>query len=77
MLDAKQLVHELQSLRDQGHLSDALLRYAVRNVSKSDPRFDWVGVYLMDNDKNEWIYVPKGTCTRITGGTVAAVKPAK
>jgi len=23
------------------------------------------------------VYVPKGTCARITGGTVAAVKPAK
>ena len=31
----------------------------------------------MDNSDNEWVYVPQGTCTKITGGTVAAVKPAK
>ncbi len=23
-----------------------------------------------DNDKNEWVYLPKGTCDKITGGTV-------
>ena len=43
-MDAKQLVTELQGLRDSGHLSDALLRYAVRSIEKSDPRFDWVGL---------------------------------
>lgn len=31
----------------------------------------------MDNLDTEWIYVPKGTCEKITGGQVAAVKPAK
>ncbi len=25
----------------------------------------------------EWVYVPEGTCKKITGGRVAAVKPAK
>jgi len=30
-----------------------------------------------DNLPNEWVYVPEGTCTKITGGKVAAVKPAK
>ncbi|MEA3410828.1 MAG: DUF2282 domain-containing protein [Pseudomonadota bacterium] len=30
-----------------------------------------------DNMATEWIYVPEGTCTKITGGSVAAVKPAK
>ena len=31
----------------------------------------------MDNDPNEWVYVPQGTCTKIVGGMVAKVKPAK
>jgi len=31
----------------------------------------------IDNADNEWVYVPKGTCTKITGGFVAAIKPAK
>ena len=31
----------------------------------------------VDNADFEWVYVPKGTCDKITGGVVAAVKPAK
>ncbi len=30
-----------------------------------------------DNMATEWIYVPEGTCTKIAGGVVKAVKPAK
>ncbi|MDH5394446.1 MAG: DUF2282 domain-containing protein [Gammaproteobacteria bacterium] len=29
------------------------------------------------NDDNEWVYVPKGSCAKITGGHVAKIKPAK
>lgn len=31
----------------------------------------------MDNLDTEWVYVPKGTCEKITGGRVAKIKPAK
>lgn len=31
----------------------------------------------MDNLDTEWVYVPLGTCKKITGGRVAKVKPAK
>lgn len=27
-------------------------------------------------DANEWVYLPEGTCEKIVGGRVAAVKPA-
>ena len=30
-----------------------------------------------DNLDHEWVYVPAGTCEKITGGHVAKVKPAK
>ena len=30
-----------------------------------------------DNMENEWVYVPEGTCKKITGGVVAKIKPAK
>lgn len=30
-----------------------------------------------DNLDTEWVYVPKGTCEKITGGRVAKIKPAK
>jgi len=30
-----------------------------------------------DNLDTEWVYVPEGTCKKITGGRVAKLKPAK
>lgn len=30
-----------------------------------------------DNLDDEWVYVPKGSCEKITGGKVAKIKPAK
>lgn len=35
------------------------------------------GMAKVDNDDKEWVYVPQGTCEKITGGVVAKVKPAK
>lgn len=73
MLDATQLIMDLQDMRDSGHLSDALLRQAVRTIEKADPRFDWVGVYLYDAEKNDlWLHNYVGSPTehaRIPVGT--------
>jgi len=30
-----------------------------------------------NNLPNEWVYLPAGTCEKVTGGVVKAVKPAK
>ncbi len=57
MIEAGKLVRELQQMRDEGHLSDALLRYAVRNIATSDDRFEWVGAYLLNEEGNElWLH---------------------
>lgn len=32
------------------------------------------GAAKVDNDPNEWIYVPEGTCDKIVGGSVKAPK---
>lgn len=56
MLDAGLLMKELQDLRDSGHLSDALLRHAVKKIEASDSRYDWVGVYLM-NEANDGLWL--------------------
>jgi len=73
MLDGTSVVHDLQTLRDEGHLSDALLRTAVKKIEKSDPRYDWVGVYLFDEEKNDlWLHNYVGAPTehaRIPVGT--------
>lgn len=56
MLDSAALIKDLQQMRDEGHLSDALLRAAVRSIEKSDDRFDWVGVYLLGGEDELWLH---------------------
>jgi L-methionine (R)-S-oxide reductase len=64
MIDETELNKELQQMRDDGYLSDALLRFAVKKVAASDQRFDWVGVYLLNEDDNElWLHNYVGTPT--------------
>lgn len=64
MVDGGALVRDLQVMRDEGHLSDALLRYAVRTIASSDERFSWVGVYLLNAEANElWLHNYVGTPT--------------
>lgn len=57
MFEATELIKNLQDLRDDGHLSDALLRRSVKDIAASDDRFHWVGVYLLDEDEDElWLH---------------------
>ena len=55
MLDAGTVVRDLQDMRDGGHLSDALLRKAVRSIAAADDRYDWVGVYLV-GEEELWLH---------------------
>jgi len=64
MLEAGKLVRDLQIMRDEGYLSDALLRYAVRTIATSDKRFSWVGVYLLNPETQElWLHNYMGSPT--------------
>ena len=64
MVEAKELVKELQGMRDEGHLSDALLRRAVRRIGASDKKVSWVGVYLLNAEGNElWLHNYVGSPT--------------
>lgn len=64
MFDSTALIKEIQDMRDQGHLSDRLLRHAVKSIETSDDRFDWVGVYLLDTEKDElWLHNYVGEST--------------
>lgn len=57
MFDSSEVVREIQEMRDDGFLSDALLRYAVRNIKEDDDRFDWVGAFLLDEEAGEvWLH---------------------
>ncbi len=63
MVDAKEVVRELQGMRDDGHLSDALLRRAVRKIAV-DKRASWTGVYLLSTDGTElWLHNYVGSPT--------------
>ncbi len=63
MVETVEMLGDLQRLREQGYLSDALLRHAVRGLAKT-PDFDWVGVYLLGEEGTElWLhnYIGAGT----------------
>lgn len=56
MVEAGKVIKELQDMRDDGHLSDALLRYAVRSIAKAG-EYNWVGVYLLNEEAQElWLH---------------------
>ena len=42
-----------------------------------DGKHQCAGHSTRDNDDNEWVYLPKGACGKVTGGFAVAVKPAK
>ena len=63
-LDAGQVVTDLQTMRDDGHLSDALLRRAVRSIAEADDRYSWVGVYMLKEAEQElWLHNYMGSGT--------------
>lgn len=47
------------------------------DCGSTDGRHDCAGKADKDSDPTEWVYVPKGTCEKIVGGTVYKIKPAK
>jgi L-methionine (R)-S-oxide reductase len=57
MLEPNDVLKELQDLRDDGFLSDTLLRRVVKYVAAADDRFDWVGAYLVNSEENVvWLH---------------------
>lgn len=54
-----------------------IVKAGMNDCGALDGKHSCAGQAGKDNQPNEWVYVPEGTCTKITGGRVAAVKPAK
>lgn len=50
---------------------------AKNDCGSTDGRHACAGEATKDDDPTEWIYVPEGTCEKITGGKVLGTKPAK
>lgn len=64
MLEAGVLLKRIQEMREEGYLSDAILRESVKTIAKADKKYNWVGVYLLNPDENVlWLhnYVGEGT----------------
>lgn len=54
-----------------------IAKQGMNDCGSLDGRHACAGQADKDADPTEWVYVPQGTCTKIVGGRVAAVKPAK
>jgi uncharacterized membrane protein len=54
-----------------------IAKVGMNDCGALDGSHQCAGQSKLDNASQEWVYVPEGTCTKITGGHVAAVKPAK
>ncbi len=71
-VDATKLVKRVQEMRDEGYLSDAILREMVKQLKSSDDRYNFVGVYLHNPEESLlWLHNYVGESTehaRITVG---------
>ena len=57
MVNATELVSELQQMRDDGFLSDALLRHTVKTIAGADDRAHWVGAFLVrEGGEGLWLH---------------------
>lgn len=54
-----------------------IAKAGMNDCGSLDGKHGCSGQAKSDNSDQEWVYVPAGTCEKITGGSVAAVKPAK
>lgn len=64
MIDAGKLIKRIQEMRDEGYLSDAILRESVKQIKASDVDYNFVGVYLFNPDEQIlWLhnYMGEGT----------------
>ncbi|MFQ5690644.1 MAG: GAF domain-containing protein [Gemmatimonadota bacterium] len=51
MLDGTGIVDALETAQAAGSDRDALLREAVRRIEAAEDRFDWVGIYLLEDEE--------------------------
>ena len=64
MMDTGSMIKRIQEMRDEGYLSDAILRQMVKQIKASDTDYHFVGVYLFNPEDNElWLHNYMGTPT--------------
>jgi L-methionine (R)-S-oxide reductase len=56
MIDGPAIVQRIQEMRTAGYMSDAMLREAVKHIKQADPRYNFVGIYMLNEDGDElWL----------------------
>ncbi|MFB6368012.1 MAG: GAF domain-containing protein [Gemmatimonadota bacterium] len=50
MLEGSRVVDRLEESRRDGASRDEILRSAVREIEEAEDHFDWVGIYLLEDD---------------------------
>jgi len=72
MVDAGKMIKRIQEMRDEGYLSDAILRETVKQIKATDTDYNFVGVYLFNAEENGlWLHNYMGEPTehaRIAAG---------
>lgn len=64
MIDGPKIVKELQAMRDGGYLADAIMREAVKQLKAAEPRYNFVGVYMLNPAENVlWLHNYSGEPT--------------
>lgn len=48
----------------------------MNDCGSTDGKHSCSGKAVRDNDDTEWVYMPKGTCAKLSGGFVVGSKPA-
>jgi len=57
MVDAGRMIKRIQEMRDEGYLSDAILRETVKQIKATDTDYNFVGVYLFNPEENGlWLH---------------------
>lgn len=51
MIDGERIALKLEEVREGGAPRDELIRLAVREIEAADERYDWVGVYLLEDEE--------------------------
>ena len=57
MIDGAKIIRRIQEMRTEGYLADAMLREAVKHIKDNDPRYNFVGVYMLNAEDNSlWLH---------------------
>lgn len=54
-----------------------ITKAGMNDCGSLDGKHGCAGQAAKDNHPEEWVYLPKGTCAKITGGKSRKIKPAK